>query len=127
MTELHSIYQRSDGEKEGFLRRIIPLRLDDARFGTWQERAEHAKYWKKEFSLMKKHLSDFGTADFALYKSMQDWHNRIGDILAYVNDTLHPRGFEEIVKRRFRGVAPDVTATALMLVPHYKDFGSQDI
>ena len=29
MTELHSIYQRSVGDKEDFLRRIIPLVLDD--------------------------------------------------------------------------------------------------
>src|SRR5690349_5903289 len=32
MTELYYIYQRSIGEKEEFLRRIVPLRLDDARF-----------------------------------------------------------------------------------------------
>jgi hypothetical protein len=38
MTELHTIYQRSVGEKEDFLRRIIPLRLADARFGTWRDR-----------------------------------------------------------------------------------------
>jgi hypothetical protein len=36
-----------------------------------------------------------------LYKSMQDWHNHVGDILAYVNDTLHPHGFDEIVKDDF--------------------------
>ena len=30
MTELHSIYQRSLGEKEDFLRRVIALTLDDA-------------------------------------------------------------------------------------------------
>jgi hypothetical protein len=32
---------------------------------------------------------------------MQDWHNRVGDILAYVNDVLHPHGFEAIVKDDF--------------------------
>jgi|ERR1700722_8481550 len=101
MTELHFIYQRSLGEKEDFLRRIIPLRLDDVRFSNWRDRAEHAQHWKKEFSLMKKHLSDLGTADFALYKSMQEWHNRIGDMLAYVNDVLVPDGFDEIVKDDF--------------------------
>jgi hypothetical protein len=55
--------------------RIIPLALADAMFGTWRDRAEHAKHWKKEFSQMKKLLSDLGTADFALYnyKAMQDW------------------------------------------------------
>jgi internalin A len=34
MAELYGIYQRSLGEKEGFLRRIIPLPLADACFGT---------------------------------------------------------------------------------------------
>jgi internalin A len=101
MTELHYIYQRSLGEKEDFLKRIIPLALADAMFGTWRDRAEHAKHWKKEFSQMKKLLSDLGTADFALYKAMQDWYNHVGDMLAYVNDTLHPHGFDEILKDDF--------------------------
>jgi len=39
MTELHSIYQRSVGEKADFLRRIISLTLTDAQIGTWRDRA----------------------------------------------------------------------------------------
>jgi hypothetical protein len=39
--------------------------------------------------------------DFRLYKAMQEWHNRIGDMLAYVNDILTPRGFDESVKDDF--------------------------
>ena len=101
MTELHALYERSLGEKKNFLRRIIPLALDDARLGTWRDRANHAKHWKTEFAEMAQHLSDIGVADFALYKAMQDWHNRVGDILAYVNDVLHPHGFEAIVKDDF--------------------------
>jgi hypothetical protein len=38
---------------------------------------------------------------FAIYKAMQEWHNRIGDMLAYVNDVLTPHGFDEIVKDDF--------------------------
>jgi hypothetical protein len=45
-----------------------------------------------------RHLSE---ADFRLYKAMQEWHNRIGDMLAYVNDVLSPHGFDEIVKDDF--------------------------
>lgn len=47
MTALHSIYQRSVGEKEDFLRRIIPLRLADARFGTWHDRLVYTKHWRR--------------------------------------------------------------------------------
>jgi hypothetical protein len=35
---------------------------------------------------MEQHFKDLGEADFRLYKAMQDWHNRIGDMLAYVSD-----------------------------------------
>ena len=101
MTELHSIYQRSVGEKADFLRRIISLTLTDAQIGTWRDRAEQAKHWRKEFAQMKKHLSYLGTADFALYKSMHDWHNHVGDTLAYMNDILHLHGFDDIVKDDF--------------------------
>jgi len=35
---------------------------------------------------------------------MLEWHNRIGDMLAYVNDKLVPHGFDEIVKDDFAGL-----------------------
>jgi internalin A len=101
MTELHYIYQRSLGEKEDFLRRIIPLVLADARFGTWRERLVYTKHWRTEFEEMQQHFKDLAEADFRLYKAMQEWHNRIGDMLAYVNDVLTPQGFDEILKDDF--------------------------
>jgi internalin A len=52
MTELYSIYQRSVGEKEDFLRRIIPVALDDAQIGTWRERVAHAQRWRAEATLL---------------------------------------------------------------------------
>jgi hypothetical protein len=73
---------------------------DDAPISGWRDRANYAKHWKTEFAEME-HLSDLGVMDFALYKAMQDWHNRVGDILAHVNDMLHPHGFEAIVKDDF--------------------------
>jgi hypothetical protein len=82
-TELHYIYQRSIGEKEDFLRRIIPLRLDDARFGTWRDRSVYTKHWRAEFEEMEVHFKDLGEGDFRLYKAMQDWHNHVADMLAF--------------------------------------------
>ena len=32
---------------------------------------------------------------------MRDWAYHVADILAYVNDVLHPHGFEAIVKDDF--------------------------
>jgi internalin A len=100
-TELHSIYQRSLGEKEDFLRRIFPLVLADARFDTWRDRLVYTTHWRAEFEEMELHFKDLAESDFRLYKAMQEWHNRIGDMLAYVNDKLVPHGFDEIVKDDF--------------------------
>ena len=50
---------------------------------------------------MELNFKDLGEADFRLYKSMQEWHNRIGDMLAYLNDVLAPHGFDDIVKDDF--------------------------
>jgi hypothetical protein len=32
----------------------------------------------------------------------EDWHNRVGGMLAYVNDVLVPRGFENTLKEYFK-------------------------
>jgi internalin A len=125
MSELHSIYQRSVGEKEDFLRRIIPLRLADARFGTWRDRLVYTKHWRAEFEEMEKHFKDLAEADFRLYKAMQEWHNRIGDMLAYVNDVLSPHGFDEIVKDDFASLRQNATAASVMIVPQVRTPGSR--
>ncbi|HEY5704555.1 MAG TPA: TIR domain-containing protein [Terrimicrobiaceae bacterium] len=101
MTELHDLYVNSRQEKGDFLKHIIPLVLDDARIGTWRDRAEHAKHWHAEFQAMEKSYQHLGERDFSLYKVMKDWHNHVSDMLAYINDVLTPHGFDEIVKDDF--------------------------
>jgi hypothetical protein len=83
------------------LRRIIPVVLDDTQIGTWRDRVAHAQHWRAEFEEMQQHFKDLGEVDFRLYKAMQEWHNRIGDMLAYVNDVLTSHGFDDIVKDDF--------------------------
>jgi hypothetical protein len=90
MTELHALYRNAKQEKPGFLERIIPLVLNDARISNWRDRAEHTKHWEEEFKAMEQDFTHLGEADIRLYKAMKDWHNHVGDILAYVSDVLHP-------------------------------------
>jgi internalin A len=59
MTELYSIYQRSVGEKDEFLRRIIPLVLKDARFGTPEKRVQYAKHWEARYQKLKSNSTTF--------------------------------------------------------------------
>jgi internalin A len=101
MTELYSIYQNARQERQEFLHRITPLVLKDANIGNWRGRASYAEHWETEFKAMEKHFSHLGEEDLKLYKAMKRWHNEVGDMLAYVNDVLHPRGFDEIVKDNF--------------------------
>jgi hypothetical protein len=110
MTELHTIYQGSVGEKEDFLRRIIPLVLADARFKDFQDRDTYEEHWTTVFKTMDQSLTKLATEqklsrvavdDFRRYKAMQKWYLDVGDMLAYVNDVLTPHGFDEIVKDDF--------------------------
>jgi internalin A len=110
MTELHSIYQQSVGEKEDFLRRIIPLVLADAKFDDLKQKDAYAEHWMTQFKTMDQYLrrlsmqqklSRVALDDFRRYKEMQKWYLDVNDMLAYVNDVLTPRGFENIVKYDF--------------------------
>jgi hypothetical protein len=74
------------------------------RNSAWRRRVAYAEYWEALFKAMEDKFRHLAEAGFRLYKAMQEWHNRIGDMLAYVNDTLHPHGFDEIVKDDFAGL-----------------------
>jgi hypothetical protein len=93
--------ERDHRETGEFLDRIIPVSLDDAKFADPEDRIEIARRWQDKFQRIEKSLSLLGQQDFGLYKSMRDWHNHVGDILAYANDVLRPHGFESIVKDDF--------------------------
>lgn len=45
-----------------------------------------------------------GAEDFRRYKSMKNWHNEVGDILAFISDVLHPHSFEAIVADDYKGL-----------------------
>jgi hypothetical protein len=91
------------------LSRVVPLIPADARFGTWRDRVAYAEHWEAEFKSMEEKFKHLAEADFRLYKAMQEWHNRTGDMLAYLNDVLHPHGFDEIVKDDFAALRQMLT------------------
>jgi hypothetical protein len=101
MTELHTFYQNARQDKQEFLNRIIPLVLEDARTGTPEERVKHAKHWETRYLKLNADLHYLSDEDFGLYRRMKDWYNHVGSMLTYVNEVLHPHGFEDIVKDDF--------------------------
>ena len=112
MAELYGIYQRSDGDKDGFLGRVVPLTLNDAKIGTVRDRVAHADHWLGEFEAVEPSWRSLGVEDYRLYKSMKNWHNDVGDILAFINDLLHPHGFEAIVADDYKGLRTMLKARA---------------
>jgi internalin A len=104
MAELHGIYQRSLGEKDDFLERVIPFTLEDVKIGTVRDRLAHAKHWRAEFQAIEADLEAVGAEDFRLYKSMKSWHNDVSDMLAALSDVLSPQGFEAIVADNYKAL-----------------------
>jgi internalin A len=106
MTELHEIYRNSRGEKDDFLRRIIPLTLDDARIGSAADRGRHALYWKRQREELQPLVAEgvLGETDLAQWCRMARWVADVSEMLAHINDTLHAVGFDAILADDFAGV-----------------------
>lgn len=109
MTELKYIYDRSLGEKDEFLKRVLPVVLPDARIDDYRGRRAVAKYWRNEYEDMESSLKDLGAEDVRRYHMTRMWHASIGDILSFISDKLTPRSWKEIAKDDFaalRGMLP---------------------
>ena len=104
MTELHAIYQRSQGEQDEFLQRVIPVALEDARFSTPEERVIHARYWQDRSTELKQNIDLLGPKDLQLLRDMRRWSQEISEMLAFLNDTLAPRRLEEIRQADFQAL-----------------------
>lgn len=105
MTELFYTYSRSLGEKDEFLKRVIPVVLDDASdVSSVRGRLKYARHWETEFQEMEPDLRLLGQPDFERYQLIKQWHGAIGNILGFIADTLHPQGFDAIVKDDFAAV-----------------------
>jgi len=104
MTELHAIYQRSQGVQDEFLQRVIPVALEDARFSTPEERVSHARYWQDRSTELKQNIDLLGPKDLQLLRDMRRWSQEISEMLAFLNDTLAPRRLEEIRQAEFQAL-----------------------
>ncbi len=106
MYELLEVWRNCRMEDEVFRKRVRVYRLPDAKMSSPLDRTLCAKYWKEQFTeldtLVREHGPNLlGHADFQRYKLMQDFSNRVGDMLALIADTLFPKDFEELKKHGF--------------------------
>jgi internalin A len=106
VTELHEIYRESRGQKDDFLRRIVPLTLADVSIGSIVERAGHARHWKKQRDEIQPLVAEglLAPSDYEQWARICRWVMDVPEMLAHINDMLHPVGFDAIVADDFAGV-----------------------
>jgi internalin A len=100
MFELFEIWRVNRQDETEFLKRVRIYILDDAKISTPGGRLRYAGYWRKEYSELKRAMKwaggvdVVGEADLRLYKLMQEYYNKISDILALFANILQPRSFD---------------------------------
>jgi internalin A len=99
MRELHSIYERSLGNKEDFLQRVMPVFLDDvASLGGLSSYMPYVEAWKRECDEMERQVAHWGKDEFELYQRMRKWQIDLGNIVGFLTDPVYPRGRGAIEK-----------------------------
>ncbi|HZZ80609.1 MAG TPA: COR domain-containing protein [Gemmataceae bacterium] len=96
MQELHWVYLTSLRKKEVFLKRIYPVVLEDAKIDTWEDRANWAEHWEKEYQKMEAKLRHLGAEGQRLYQSLKSWYADVGDMLAFIADKIRRQGLDGI-------------------------------
>lgn len=99
MRELLHLFNTSLGEREGFMRKVVPLSVGDLRASRALDRAAHVKHWKQEHETLDAALADLdhasvGEANRAELLLLKDFQHRVSDMLAWVADVLMPQGTE---------------------------------
>jgi internalin A len=110
MTELHQIWLHCQKKPEKFRDRLRIFTLSDAGISTLPERMDHANWWKEEHADFKTLVAQhdpglLSVKDYAEFRRMGDLVHQVPDILSLIQDTLHPRGFEDLVRHGFYGLA----------------------
>jgi hypothetical protein len=106
MHELFDVWRNCREEGSIFIDRTRVLVLPSAKISTPVERAEYVIHWQSKFkevdALVRKHgqfvLSDKDNAEFRL---MSRFLSETANVLQLVQDTLHPRSFDDYVNHVF--------------------------
>ena len=106
MHELFDVWRNCREDGGTFIERTQVLVLPSAKISTEIERAQYVIHWQNVFkahdALVREHgqfaLSDKGNAEFRL---MSRFVSETANVLQLVQDTLHPRSFDEYVNHVF--------------------------
>ncbi|HMQ11875.1 MAG TPA: toll/interleukin-1 receptor domain-containing protein [Candidatus Competibacter phosphatis] len=97
MRELLYLHHASQGEKAMFLQRIVPLIVGDLPCARARDRHPYVMHWEQEYvdlsaQLEQRNVTTVGEADRQELLLIQDFKQHVSDLLAWIADTLMPRG-----------------------------------
>jgi internalin A len=101
MRELLHLHEASQGLAEQFLGKVVPLVSGDLKLDSAEVRVTHVRFWEEEARRLKKALAwvdrfSLGEADRAELILAESVSRSVSSVLAWVADTLMPRGADGI-------------------------------
>lgn len=107
MFELFHLFRHCGDDPDRFLGKVIPLVLADARIGSVRERLAYVRYWKTEKVALQADITDLGAdyvdeETYAQFKLIQEFAEKVGKMLTFLNDKLMPRDFDRMAKEGFQ-------------------------
>ena len=111
MFELFHIFRHCGDDPNRFLDKVIPLILEDASISGVRERLKYVRHWKTEKEVLQAEIEDLGPGyvdeeSYAQFKLIQDFAEKVGKILTFLNDKLMPRDFERMASEGFQELLP---------------------
>ncbi len=102
MFELFEIWRHAKGDEERFAQTVRLYRQKDADIFSIEARLAHADYWQERVNKLQSSLAGkanlLSPRDLQQFKQMQDFANRVGDILSLFADRLQVKDFDELVR-----------------------------
>ncbi|SAL49906.1 hypothetical protein AWB67_02285 [Caballeronia terrestris] len=95
MKEMLFLFQQSLGDREHLMRKLVPLRAGELPISGAKDRLKIVRYWKDEHDELEAALTGLdpaciGQEDREEHLVLKDFQHRVGDILAWIADTVMP-------------------------------------
>ncbi|WP_158281705.1 COR domain-containing protein [Rivihabitans pingtungensis] len=109
MRELLYLYQSSLGDKAEFCRRIVPCLPESLPLSPVKHRLPYLRHWKEEAESHQDLLDEFSLAELSPETRdevllVKDFCHRTDEMLAWIADTLMPRGAQALSADNFAAI-----------------------
>ena len=102
MYELYEIWRNCKDDEERFVQTVKLYRQPDADIFSIEARLGHALHWQQRFNNLQQMLSGnanlLGPSDLQQFKQMQDFANRVGEILSLFADRLQVQDMDALIE-----------------------------